>query len=60
MKIQQNNTANFSIHSFNISCAVIATKLEENLGCTTEENIKSGIIKSVEWYLKKYNKGEYE
>lgn len=54
MKIQQNSTANFLIHSFNISCAAITTKLENKLGWIANENFDNRITKSVEWYLKKY------
>jgi dTDP-glucose 4,6-dehydratase len=34
--------------------AIDATKLENTLGWKADENFDSGIIKTVEWYLKKY------
>jgi len=34
--------------------AIDATKLENELGWKADENFDSGIIKTVEWYLKKY------
>ncbi len=34
--------------------AIDATKLETELGWKADENFDSGIIKSVEWYLRKY------
>jgi len=34
--------------------AVDATKLEEQLGWKADENFESGIVKTVAWYLKKY------
>ena len=36
--------------------AIDATKLETRLGWKADENFDSGIVKTVEWYLKKYNK----
>ncbi|MGE0739449.1 dTDP-glucose 4,6-dehydratase [Sulfurimonas sp.] len=36
--------------------AIDATKLENELGWRADENFKSGIIKTIEWYLKKYGK----
>jgi len=38
--------------------AIDATKLENELGWKADENFDSGIIKTVEWYLKKYSKEE--
>ena len=35
--------------------AIDATKLENELGWKTNENFDSGIVKTIEWYLKKYN-----
>ena len=35
--------------------AIDATKLETELGWKADENFDSGIVKTVEWYLKKYN-----
>ena len=35
--------------------AIDATKLESELGWSAEENFESGIIKTIEWYLDKYN-----
>jgi len=34
--------------------AIDATKLENELGWKADENFDSGIIKTIEWYLKKY------
>ncbi len=34
--------------------AIDATKLENELGWKADENFESGIIKTVEWYLRKY------
>ncbi len=34
--------------------AIDATKLENELGWKADENFDSGIVKTVEWYLKKY------
>ncbi|WP_452221600.1 dTDP-glucose 4,6-dehydratase [Lacinutrix salivirga] len=34
--------------------AIDATKLENELGWKAEENFESGIIKTIDWYLKKY------
>ncbi len=36
--------------------AIDATKIEEELGWRAEENFESGIVKTVEWYLQKYQK----
>jgi dTDP-glucose 4,6-dehydratase len=36
--------------------AIDATKLENELGWKADENFDTGIIKTIEWYLKKYNK----
>ncbi|KHG32918.1 dTDP-glucose 4,6-dehydratase [Sulfurospirillum sp. MES] len=35
--------------------AIDATKIETKLGWSAEENFESGIVKTVEWYLRKYN-----
>jgi dTDP-glucose 4,6-dehydratase len=35
--------------------AIDATKIEGILGWKAEENFDSGIVKTIEWYLKKYN-----
>ena len=34
--------------------AIDATKLETKLGWEAEENFESGIVKTIKWYLKKY------
>jgi dTDP-glucose 4,6-dehydratase len=36
--------------------AIDATKLEEKLGWKADENFDSGIVKTIEWYLSKYNR----
>ncbi len=36
--------------------AIDATKLETQLGWKADENFDTGIVKTIEWYLKKYNK----
>ncbi|MEA3521873.1 MAG: GDP-mannose 4,6-dehydratase, partial [Campylobacterota bacterium] len=36
--------------------AIDATKLETELGWKADENFESGIIKTIEWYLEKYDK----
>ncbi|OIO14774.1 MAG: dTDP-glucose 4,6-dehydratase [Helicobacteraceae bacterium CG1_02_36_14] len=36
--------------------AIDATKLETKLGWKADENFESGIVKTIEWYLGKYNK----
>lgn len=36
--------------------AIDATKLENELGWKADENFDSGIVKTIEWYLKKYLK----
>ena len=38
--------------------AIDATKLETELGWRADENFESGIVKSVKWYLNKYEIGE--
>ncbi len=38
--------------------AIDATKLENELGWRADENFESGIVKTIDWYLKKYNKSE--
>ncbi|QKJ28040.1 dTDP-D-glucose 4,6-dehydratase [Aliarcobacter cibarius] len=35
--------------------AIDATKLEQELGWKADENFDSGIVKTIEWYLEKYN-----
>jgi len=35
--------------------AIDATKIETKLGWQAEENFESGIVKTVEWYLRKYH-----
>ncbi|MCD6258021.1 MAG: dTDP-glucose 4,6-dehydratase [Helicobacteraceae bacterium] len=35
--------------------AIDATKLENELGWRADENFDTGIVKTIEWYLKKYN-----
>ncbi len=35
--------------------AIDATKLENELGWIADENFDSGIVKTIEWYLKKYS-----
>ena len=35
--------------------AIDASKLENELGWKADENFDSGIVKTIEWYLKKYN-----
>ncbi len=35
--------------------AIDATKLEDELGWSAEENFESGILKTIEWYLTKYH-----
>jgi dTDP-glucose 4,6-dehydratase len=34
--------------------AIDASKLEDNLGWQADENFESGILKTIEWYLQKY------
>jgi len=34
--------------------AIDATKIETELGWKADENFETGIVKTVEWYLKKY------
>ena len=38
--------------------AIDATKLENELGWKADENFESGILKTVEWYVNKYLKGD--
>ena len=35
--------------------AIDASKIEKELGWQADENFESGIKKTIEWYLKKYN-----
>ncbi|GAB7256070.1 dTDP-glucose 4,6-dehydratase [Polaribacter sp. OB-PA-B3] len=35
--------------------AIDASKLEKELGWQADENFETGILKTIEWYLKKYN-----
>ncbi|WP_457745535.1 GDP-mannose 4,6-dehydratase, partial [Sulfurimonas sp.] len=35
--------------------AIDATKLENKLGWKADENFDTGIIKTIDWYLKKYS-----
>jgi len=35
--------------------AIDATKLENNLGWKADENFDTGIVKTIDWYLSKYN-----
>ena len=35
--------------------AIDATKIEDELGWNADENFESGIVKTIEWYLDKYN-----
>ena len=37
--------------------AIDATKLETKLGWKADEDFDSGIVKTIEWYLEKYNEG---
>ena len=37
--------------------AIDATKLENELRWKADENFDSGIVKTIEWYLGKYNVG---
>ncbi len=37
--------------------AIDATKIENELGWKAEENFESGIVKTIDWYLKKYERG---
>lgn len=37
--------------------AIDATKLENELGWRADENFDTGIVKTIEWYLNKYNLG---
>jgi dTDP-glucose 4,6-dehydratase len=36
--------------------AIDATKIEEELGWRAKENFESGIVKTIEWYLRKYRR----
>jgi dTDP-glucose 4,6-dehydratase len=38
--------------------AIDATKLENELGWKADENFDTGIVKTIEWYLDKYKKGQ--
>ena len=38
--------------------AIDASKLENELGWKADENFDTGIVKTIEWYLNKYNKGK--
>lgn len=40
--------------------AIDASKIENSLGWKADETFDTGIVKTVEWYLKKYNKGIHE
>ncbi len=40
--------------------AIDATKIENELGWRAYENFESGIINTIDWYLKKYNKKELD
>jgi dTDP-glucose 4,6-dehydratase len=40
--------------------AIDATKIENELGWRADETFDTGIVKTVEWYLKKYKMGIYE
>ncbi len=35
--------------------AIDATKIENELGWKVDENFESGIVKTIKWYLEKYN-----
>jgi dTDP-glucose 4,6-dehydratase len=35
--------------------AIDASKIETELGWKADENFESGILKTIEWYIKKYN-----
>ena len=35
--------------------AIDATKIETELGWQADENFETGIVKTVQWYLEKYN-----
>jgi dTDP-glucose 4,6-dehydratase len=37
--------------------AIDATKLENELSWKADENFETGIVKTVDWYLKRYNIG---
>ncbi len=37
--------------------AIDATKIEKELGWKADENFETGIIKTIDWYLTKYDKG---
>lgn len=37
--------------------AIDATKIEDELGWQAEENFESGVLKTIEWYLNKYDIG---
>jgi len=40
--------------------AIDASKIENELGWRADENFDTGIIKTIDWYLKKYDKSIYE
>ena len=40
--------------------AIDAKKIEEELGWKAAENFESGILETIEWYLKKYIKGQHD
>jgi len=40
--------------------AIDATKLENELGWKADENFESGIVKTIDWYLKKYDRQKEE
>ncbi len=39
--------------------AIDATKLEQELGWRAEENLETGLRKTVEWYVQRWNEGRY-
>jgi dTDP-glucose 4,6-dehydratase len=40
--------------------AIDATKIEKELGWKADENFESGIVKTIEWYIKKYKDTKYD
>ncbi|MEH0860083.1 dTDP-glucose 4,6-dehydratase [Halobacteriovorax sp. DPLXC-1] len=42
-------------HGHDKRYAIDASKIENDLGWKAEENFDSGIIKTIDWYIKKYN-----
>jgi len=38
-----------------LKSAIDASKLENELSWKADENFDSGIVKTIEWYLRKYN-----